>query len=559
MSGARPGSGGLRGVSKPVAACLAASVVVGAVLRFRALGFGLPFTQARPDETLIIDVVLKFLRGDMHPRFIDYPWFYMYLSTVLHLVRFAWGSLTGVYADLSAYAASWPLNWPPFFLINRAVSATLGTLSILGVFAMGRRIGGSAVGAAGAFFMAVCFLPIRDSHYGTTDITMMFFIVLCMACLLRADEEGRARWFVWAGIAAGIAAGTKYNGLGLGLPILVTQGLVWFWKDRTPRFRWPMFGAGIPFLLVFLLCVPFVYLDFKMFREEALLLYRFLTLGQYIGPDIDLGNGWWRHLRLSLRYGMGLPLLLTGLAGLVVLAWRSPRKALIFLSFPVVYFGVAGASRTLFFRYTMAIMPFLCVTAALAMVTAIQFIIRERTRLSSALMVVAALALAAPSLQSAWQFDRVMSQTDSRVLAQDFIEASAPPGTSILQSGSRYGFAQFRRELHYRLWAWDGRRRTFMLDGRPADGRPDLILLQESPILSTTQPVVLDYLRSGYVFVKEFHAFSATERDNLYDIQDAFFVPYAGFHRVERPGPNFQLYRRADLEYPQVPIPPSRP
>ena len=37
------------------------------------------------------------------------------------------------------------------------------------------------------------------------------------------------------------------------------------------------------------------------------------------------------------------------------------------------------------------------------------------------------------------------------------------------------------------------------------------------------------------------------EPDNFYDIQDGFYAPYAGFKGVQRPGPNFKIYRRRGL------------
>ena len=52
------------------------------------------------------------------------------------------------------------------------------------------------------------------------------------------------------------------------------------------------------------------------------------------------------------------------------------------------------------------------------------------------------------------------------------------------------------------------------------------------------------FLTEGYVEVERFTAFSTGPR-RVYDRQDAFFVPFAGFSGVERPGPNFTLYRRA--------------
>ena len=41
---------------------LAAIVAIAAVARFWGLGFGLPYTNARPDETIVIDV-----RRQLHP------------------------------------------------------------------------------------------------------------------------------------------------------------------------------------------------------------------------------------------------------------------------------------------------------------------------------------------------------------------------------------------------------------------------------------------------------------------------------------------------------------
>jgi hypothetical protein len=74
------------------------------------------------------------------------------------------------------------------------------------------------------------------------------------------------------------------------------------------------------------------------------------------------------------------------------------------------------------------------------------------------------------------------------------------------------------------------------------------MLVQDSPIPSTTQPVVTEWLRTDYVFVRNFKAFSSSD-DSIYDRQDAFFVPFAGFARIERPGPNFSLFRHAGARH----------
>ena len=82
------------------------------------------------------------------------------------------------------------------------------------------------------------------------------------------------------------------------------------------------------------------------------------------------------------------------------------------------------------------------------------------------------------------------------------------------------------------------------LDRKPAVGEPDWILMQESPLPYETQPAAKEFLKNGYDLVEHFPAFSPDD-SHVYDQQDMFFAPYAGFDGVRRPGPNFSLYKRS--------------
>jgi hypothetical protein len=155
-----------------------------------------------------------------------------------------------------------------------------------------------------------------------------------------------------------------------------------------------------------------------------------------------------------------------------------------------------------------------------------------------------AVLVALPSIVSVWRFDRVIRQTDNRVVIARWFAEHVPPGSSVLQSGSRYGHVQFERRLGYREWVWDGGRGEFRIGRAAATGRPDWILVQESPLPSATQPIVNEYLATEYERVSEFRA-ARLGSGLIYDQQDAFFVPVSGFQRVTRPGPNFVLYKRA--------------
>jgi len=524
---------------------LAVIVALAAAVRLWGLGFGLPYTQARPDETFVIGVALSFLHGNFSPPFYDYPWLYMWTLTGAYLAYFAWGFITGAFHSVADLVASWPVHWEPFFLLSRALSATLGTATVAVVYSIGRRLWDETTALVAAFFLSLAFVHVRDSHFGTTDIAMTFLVMLSVALIVKA-HLGKPSTFTTAGIAGGLAAATKYTAVLLAAPMLVSQ-MVRVLEAPTARLRaidGRLLRFGIGFTLAILVGIPFVFFDTHRFLQAMVLLRRFIAEGQGLVP---IESGWIRHLRLSLRYGVGLPLLAAGLIGMIAIVVRTPGIGAVLFAFPVAYYAVAASSRSLFFRYAIPIVPFLCLAAAwLVCRAAARFVLIEpnrHQRWALAVPWLLAAAIVLPSAISVVAFDRLIAQTDNRVVVARWFEQHVPSGSSVLQSGSQYGHAQFDPRLNYVVWVWNGPHLVFTVNNEPATGRPDWILLQESPLPSATQPIVKEFLRQGYVRVQDFVALSLAD-DHLFDQQDAFFVPFAGFKGVKRPGPNFALYKR---------------
>lgn len=538
---------------------LAAIVAIAAIARFWGLRFGLPHTYTRPDETIIIDVALQFLRGNFRPAFYDYPWLYMWTVTGLYVLYYIWGLFTGLFNSLADVVASWRDHWIPFFVMNRALSATLGTATVLVVFRITRRLWDETTGLVAALFMALAFLHVRDSHYGTTDTMMTFLLTLSMSFLLEAHFRNRRHDFVVAGLLGGLAAATKYNAILLVVPIAVSY-LLNIFERAGSRSRavldQRLLLYGVPFLMGFFIGAPFVAFDLARFQEHMKVLSQSMESGV---QGIDLSHGWIHHLEYSLRYGLGLPLLAAGLAGCFAILAFQPRVGIVLLSFPIAYYIVAGTVKYQFFRYTIPMVPFLCIAAARLVTWAVPAAtarltvgsgLSRRTKadittIAHVLTAAVAVAIVLPSAVSVFQFDRIMSRTDNRVVVARWFDEHVPSGSSVLMSGSIYGYIQFTRDMDYKAWVWDRRRYMFVtdLDKRPGIGRPEWILVQDSPLHGETQPIVLELLRNDYEFVKHFGAFSRSD-DRVYDQQDASFVPFAGFRGVERPGPNYSLYKR---------------
>ena len=164
-------------LSRSALLTLVAIVMVAAGVRVWGLGFGLPFGNARPDETYVMDVVRPVLEGRAPPPNYEYPWLYMGLtaSRLARLLR-GWRRRRARCDSLADLTASWRTHHTPFFLINRGITAAFGIATVLVVFAIARRLWSDPRRLVAAACLALAYLHVRDSHYGTTDVPMTFFV-----------------------------------------------------------------------------------------------------------------------------------------------------------------------------------------------------------------------------------------------------------------------------------------------------------------------------------------------------------------------------------------------
>jgi hypothetical protein len=535
-------------LSRSAALALVGILGLAAGLRVWGIGFGLPFGYARPDETYVMDVVRPLLLGQRPPPNYEYPWLYLGLTALGWCGYYAVGVIHGTFQTFAEMPESWRAHYTPFFLINRGITATLGVATVGLVFALGRRMATVRAGLVAAAFLAAAYLHVRDSHYGTTDVPMTFFATLTVLLIVRAHERRDPGAFVAAGLAGGLAGATKYTAIFVVVPAIVSAviGAVERPGARLRTLAGRLAAFGLPCGVVAALGIPFALTDPAGFARNLQLLFASTTSGQ---AHLTLEPGWITHLKYSLWYGVGPAMLVAAAAGTAVLAARAPRHAALLLSFPVSYFAVIGAARNQYFRYVVPLVPFLCVAAAVALDAAVDQL-RGRwsavgSRRAAALAAVLTALVAAEPAARSWQFDRAMAATDNRVMVAAWITERVPPGSSLLITGSHYGHPWLPAERGYRLWVWDRREQRYWLPDDPGATRPQWILRQEHP-LSADHSVVDEWLRDGYLVAWRFAAARPDGGSRTFDRMDAFYLPYAGFDGVSRPGPSFTLFRRAD-------------
>jgi hypothetical protein len=498
-----------------------------AVVRLWALDFGLPSLVCRPDEEAIASIAGGYYGGHLHTHSFTYPpLFMLVVAAAMHVVE-ASPRVLRVFSVHDVTATSYAAR----FLIARVLSALAGCGTVAMVYYTGTRIAGRRKGLAAAACLAFAFLHVRDSHFGVTDVPMTFLLAVAFLWTAKLSASGSRSDLIGAAIFAGLATATKYNAALMVVPatfVLLTDP-----ADRPigERFRRVALFVGL-MLVTFLVVAPFSLVEHRELVAELRLVADNLA-GR---PGSNL-RGWTYHLTTTLRYGLGLPLLVAGLAGAAMLVWQRPRVGICVALFPLSYYAVAGSGYTVFTRHMQPVVPFICLTAGYAIATGSEWLAAavRRPSWTAGLAAVGAGLVLWPSANAVIAFDRLLARDDSRLLARRWIDERVPAGSTIAQLGPDTGRAVTGGDIEP----------PYVLVDLAATGpRPDVVIVQFSPLhhsvgAGAAEPI----LAAEYDLVATITA-AATDIANVYDRQDHFYLPMSGFQQIERPGPNLRIYLR---------------
>jgi hypothetical protein len=512
---------------------LAVIVLLGAVLRLVPIWFALEYPQARPDESVALRRAAAALEGQLNPGFFHWPSLTFYVfAGVLGLVSAVRGVTLGDAA----------LTYAEQVVAARALVALAGTMTIVVLYRLTERMADAATGLLAAAFLAVALLHVRESHFAMTDVLMTLLVLASLALLGRGVDAARdglssARWFAVAGLAAGLATGTKYNAGALVAAALAAQIVVRRARGTAHEGVRPLAAFAVLLALGFVVSTPYSILDFRTFATD--LHFNFTHLSG--GHGINVGRGWTYHLTHSLPYGTGLPIFVVAVAGLVPFARRHGTHAAVIGAFAGAYYAAIGSGYTVFFRYILPLVPLACLSAAVLVREAGPWLARRLNLAPSATTALLAGLLAAPGLVHAVWFDLLLARTDTRVIATEWLDARIRPGESVHDTGG--DFAQLDLRAQYHRWHFDPDAGSF---GDPEGRTPDWLVLHQSPLrqYATVPPGLRRLATERYDLVWEVRATRGPAGRAVYDLHDAFFLPLSRFDTVVRPGTTIRIYRK---------------
>jgi 4-amino-4-deoxy-L-arabinose transferase-like glycosyltransferase len=401
---------------------VAAIVALAAALRFGHLGAGIPYAVG-VDEPEIMERAVRMMKtGDFNPHFFDWPTLTIYLQFLVSCAVFLLGSMQAHWNHLDQVGAA------DMFLAGRALSAVIGSATVWVTYLIGRRWG-SAEGVIAAALMAVIPYHVRESHYVLADVPTAFLTSLTCLLALRGHERPTTWAFAAAGLSAGLAASSKYNGsIALLFPLLaawLTEGPFFARVQRTLVISGAAMGG-------FLAGTPYAWLDLPKFLND------YARLAAIFARERTGEPGWSIYLK-HLRGALGWPALVMTFAGMaltVVRAVSGPGRVrwVLLLVFSLVYFRVMAGSYQIYGRYILPLLPMASLMAAIATVAAVGLVRRGRwpgwsIRLSGAAAVLALLAV--PAWTSA-VFVRDLGRPGTVDLAYRWIDANVPAGSKVV-------------------------------------------------------------------------------------------------------------------------------
>ncbi len=409
--------------------------VTGAVYRF----WGLSSVYQRVDDIPLARHIERIYNGHWEPNPVYYyPVFFNYLvAGGLRAVSLV-VDIAGAHPGKGLY----PFSFDQVLLAARLLSAFLGSLTILLVFAVGRRLFGTNTGILSAFFFSVAIIPIVYSHQIVLDAPMTFFFALAVFfCSALLEKRGWPEYLL-AGFACGLATATKYNGVFV-LAALALGHVIGAPKaDRSRSFKWivdpRIYAAGLSAAAGFFLAHPFALLHFRRFVRASKLLIGVVhepeSYLRHIQPQTLLEhiqvNKYWLAVKNILSAEGPVLLALTALGVLAFLLFRNRKSTFTALSGLAYFLGALGFLGFSRYRDLSTFAIFTSLFAALG-VGMISRPLREHGRTARALLVFLFIMVVGTLEFSALSKAYILWEDDTTEVAERWIERNIPKGSFI--------------------------------------------------------------------------------------------------------------------------------
>lgn len=343
-------------------------VTFGIVLRFRGIGYDLPYVF-NPDEAYIMDRAVAVADGNLRHGVI-------FRGSLPYYITGFTIRLTSLFSPkiklgFPTFQKSYEHDRTLFYVIGRAIVASYSILTMIILYLLARALFSGTVGLFSMLIFSVNTLEIQYARQVYSDTALSFFILLTLYTLLIAYKRKRQSLFLVSAMLIGLAMAQKLPaiilipfGISIYRFILLRQTV----PLRTQMLRCAIFsGVAIG---VYILSYPFVFtelsqLPIKWIKDTEPNFSQLAILEVSYTEKI-------RNYILWLRDSSGSVMLLITIFG----AYRFLRKNLfvgnVLLSFAACFLLFIALGKAHWDNYLLPVLPITSVFAAIGLYTLYQ-------------------------------------------------------------------------------------------------------------------------------------------------------------------------------------------
>lgn len=424
-------------------------IVAAFILRMWGVSFGLPGLFHFDERFFVYNAFYSLAhKGAIHTTY-TYGNLIPYILGGLYSIYYVILKIIGAVRTPFDFLVLYMQDPSRIYLIGRMLTVLASAFSVLALYLVGAKLYNKTVGLISAFFLAFSFLPIHQAKFIKGDTLGTLFLLFAFYFIIAArkneyeisnEENNKSgiKNYILVGVFAGLAVGARFS-LYVGLLALILMCLFLSTRLRLKN----LFVLLLTGVLTFLIVTPSLIIQLPDFMKEVSCQLKAQSI-----PWVTT-NGWpvWLfYLTEHIRGGMGVPLEITALCGIIYLLFKliktfvkrnvtvTDKLETGLVLFVILFFVFALARSANFERYAVPVIPFFSLFAAVIVYKLI-YGLKLNQPLKQLIVGLLCIGLVFPNLINAVKYDCLISCADTRNLAKDFIEKTVPEDAKITVEG----------------------------------------------------------------------------------------------------------------------------
>lgn len=252
-------------------------------------------------------------------------------------------------------------RWINALFWGRYVTATVGVLVVIMTFLTTRRLYSTKAGLLSAFFVAINYRHVLNSHLGLPDIYNSFYLLLSFWFTLNVFDKPTNNNYFWSAVFAGLSFSTKYQFFAF-TPLFLAH-LINAFKQKNNNLRIKFLFKPMAIMIPVIIAVLFVVLNpYHLLKLDETKVWLSSVSGKYRTGRMEFDFFPYSYL---YHFGLGKVISVLSLIGIFISFYYKKLNTVFILSviLPFLFITTVYTGGGFYTRNFVTIIPFLIIPA----------------------------------------------------------------------------------------------------------------------------------------------------------------------------------------------------